>query len=78
MEDQVAYGILNAVYSENRLNEVRSLSQDLNDSDIKLAVKYSWLPFHAGAVKFYKEKGVWTDEMEAKQKEFLAKRGLPK
>ena len=78
MADHVAFGILDAVYSENRINEVRSVSQDLNDSDIKLAVKYSWLPFHAGAVKFYKEKGVWTDEMEAKQKEFLAKRGLPK
>lgn len=78
MEDNVAYGILDAVYGGNHLNEVRSLSQDLNDSNINLAVKYSWLPFHAGAVKYYKEKGVWTDKMEAKQKEFLAKRGLPK
>ena len=78
MEDHVAYGILDAIYSGNRLNDVRSLSQDLAESDINLAVKHSWLPFHAGAVKYYKEKGVWTDKMEAKQKEFLAKRGLPR
>lgn len=29
------------------------------------------LPYHDGAVQFYKEKGVWTPEMEQKQKELL-------
>jgi len=29
-------------------------------------------PYHTGAIQFYKEKGVWTPEMEAKQKKLLA------
>lgn len=78
MPDHVAYGILKAVYGDNHLNEVRSLSKDLTDTNIELAVKYSWIPFHSGAVRFFKERGVWTSEMEAKQKEFLAKRGFSK
>lgn len=28
-------------------------------------------PYHAGSVKLFKEKGVWTDSMEARQKELL-------
>ena len=78
MPDHVAYGILNAVYGDNHLDEVRSLTMDLKDTNIKLAVRDFWLPFHAGAVRFYKDKGVWTDAMEAKQKEFLAKGGFSK
>jgi TRAP transporter TAXI family solute receptor len=78
MPDYVAYGILKAVYGGNNLNEFRSLSKDLTDASAKLAVQDFWLPFHAGAVRFYKEKGVWTAEMEKRQKEFLAKRGFAK
>ena len=29
-------------------------------------------PYHTGAIQFYKEKGVWTPEMEAKQRQILA------
>jgi len=78
MPDHVAYGILKAVYGENHLDEVRVLSQDLTDTNIELAVQGFWLPFHPGAVKFYEEQGVWTAAMEARQKEWLAKRGFSK
>ena len=78
MPDHVAYGVLKAIYDENHLDEVRALSKDLTDTSIKLAVKHFWLPFHPAAVRFYEDKGVWTDAMEAKQKEFLAKRGFSK
>ncbi len=78
MPDHVAYGILNAVYGDKHLDEVRSLSKDLTDTTLDLAVRHFWLPLHSGAVRFYKDKGVWTGEMEAKQKEFLAKRGFSK
>jgi TRAP-type uncharacterized transport system substrate-binding protein len=32
-------------------------------------------PFHAGAVKYYKERGVWTDELEKTQKKLLKEAG---
>jgi TRAP transporter TAXI family solute receptor len=76
MKDDVAYGMLKAIYDDNHLDEVRSLSKNLLDTSLKLAVSDFWVPFHAGAVKYYKDKGVWTDKMEARQKELLAKRNL--
>lgn len=41
-------------------------------------VGYLMAPYHAGAVKYYKEKGLWTDKLEKYQKEILAKMGVPK
>jgi len=73
MPDFVAYGILAAVYDDNHLDEVRALSKDLTDASIELALADSWFPFHPGAVKYYKDRGVWTKEMEARQQELLAK-----
>lgn len=34
-------------------------------------VEEQWAPYHDGAVRWYKEKGVWTDELEQKQKKLL-------
>jgi uncharacterized protein len=35
-------------------------------------------PVHAGAVKYYKEKGFWTDELEQRRQATLAKLGIDK
>ena len=34
--------------------------------------------YHAGAVKYYKEKGAWTDKAKKQQKNVLAKMGMAK
>lgn len=74
MSENVAYGIVKAVFDGNHLDEVRSLSQNLSATSLKTAVADFWVPFHPGAVKYYKEKGIWTAKMEARQKELLAMR----
>ena len=69
----VAEGILDAVYSDNHINEVKSLSPFLGEyTNIENAVQYFWTPFHPGAVKFFKSKGVWTEKFEKRQQELLS------
>ena len=41
-----------------------------------MVVQNFWIPFHPGAVKYYKkDREVWMEEAEARQKELLAKLG---
>jgi len=40
---------------------------------MKKATQIRVVPFHAGAVRFYKEKGVWTSELEREQEALLKK-----
>lgn len=42
---------------------------------LKRALKNVALPFHEGAIRYFKEKGVWTPALEANQKALLAKSG---
>jgi TRAP transporter TAXI family solute receptor len=46
--------------------------------DIRSATSPRLVPFHAGAVKYYKEKGVWDSGVDKWQKEMLQKAGLAK
>lgn len=73
LPDYVVYGILDALYGEKHLDEVKDLAGYMHDVSLKRACSGFWYPFHDGAVKYFKEKGVWTDEMGKRQKELLVK-----
>lgn len=36
-----------------------------------LKIPLAWAPWHKGAVKYFKEIGVWTEKMEQRNKELL-------
>ena len=38
-----------------------------------MAINLFNLPYHSGSIKFFKDKGVWTEELEAKQQTLLRK-----
>lgn len=64
-----AYAITKALYEnwkslQSDIGQLRSIPQD------QLALASSPVPYHAGAVKFYKEVGLWTATHEANQAQF--------
>jgi len=73
MPDYIAYGILDALYTDNRIQAQVSVSNLIPDITLKNAVTAFEVPLHNGAIKYYKDKGVWTPELEAKQAKLLAR-----
>jgi TRAP transporter TAXI family solute receptor len=73
LPDEAAYAILEALLNNiEKYKKVHVLLKDLTPQ--KLATVEAGVPFHPGAVKFYKEKGLWTDELENHQKALLERR----
>ncbi len=69
--DEAAYAIVEAVWNNiEKYKKVHVLLRRLTEK--RLATTDATVPFHPGAVKFYKEKGLWTDELERHQKTLLA------
>jgi len=50
------YNFLSGVY--NHLDEIKKIHVKGNELDIKFATSYDAVPYHKGAVKFFKEKGI--------------------
>jgi len=68
--DEAAYAIVEAVWNNmENYKKVHVLLRRLTEK--RLATTEATVPFHPGAVKFYKEKGLWTDELENHQKVLL-------
>lgn len=70
LPDEAAYAILEALWNNmEKYQKVHVLLRDLTQK--RLATVEACVPYHPGAVKFYKEKGLWTDELENLQRSLL-------
>jgi uncharacterized protein len=70
LDDNLVYSLLTALYSH--LDEFHPVHPMAAYYVLDNATKGFTVPFHSGAVKFYKEKGLWTPELEKIQEKFLS------
>ena len=71
--DDVVYIITKALWENYKdFDKVHQLLKDWVPD--RFVSKEAVIPYHPGAIKFYKEKGVWTKEMEAIQKKLLSEK----
>lgn len=70
IDDNLAYTIVKTLLEH--YDELKVMHPALAQWTLDNAVKNTEIPFHAGAIKYYKEKGVWTKQLEEKQKKLLS------
>jgi TRAP transporter TAXI family solute receptor len=77
LEDHVVFAVLEAIYSH--FEEFVRPHPTLKSMTLDRAVSLNSInPYHTGAVKFYKDRGVWTNEAEAMQQRLLMGLGATK
>ncbi len=59
----------------DNMDSLVAMSPIFKEWSLQNAVKDPVAPFHPGAIKYYKEKGVWTAELEEKQQELKKELG---
>jgi TRAP transporter TAXI family solute receptor len=70
LPDETAYEVTKALV-EN-YDELKTFHPIAKHYNTKNTLKQWTLPFHPGAIKYFKEIGLWTSEMDKKQAEVLA------
>jgi len=68
--EEVVYEITKAIYEHT--DELSTYGPTLKGYHLSNFNSLVFCPYHPGAIKYYKEKGVWTNEMEQLQQEMLA------
>ncbi len=73
MSDETAYQIVKCLWENDK--ELGTIHVRLKDwtKDRFVSTKAT-VPYHTGAIKFYKEMGVWTAEMAKLQESLLAEK----
>ena len=70
VKDEVAYEVVKAMWENHE--QLAKIEPKLKSwTPDKFVTPQAVIPYHDAAVKFYKEKGVWTEEMEKAQKRLL-------
>jgi TRAP transporter TAXI family solute receptor len=74
LPDDFVYLLLKYAYAPQYRPDFEKISVvTAKESTLKRAVANATIPFHAGAVKFYRDAGVWTPELEKWQTDQLKK-----
>ena len=76
LSENFVYALMKVLLDTADVDKVSRFVEGNPDRDFTLSSacpKGFLVPFHDGAVKYFKERGVWTADHDAKQKELLAK-----
>jgi uncharacterized protein len=69
--DDAAYTVVKALW--DNINELRAAHPSLRSWErSRMVSTAAYIPYHPGAIKFYKEKGLWTKQMDELQAKLLA------
>jgi len=75
LSDDLVYRVMKAIFDNlPELNSYTPMAKIWTENPLLSPV----IPFHPGAVKYYKEKKMWTEASETKQKQMLTELGLSK
>jgi len=69
--EEVTYQVLRAIYDHQ--DEVAAMHTDGKEWTLDRSNRFRSIPYHAGAIKFLKEKKLWTAQHEDFQKQALTK-----
>ena len=69
LDDSIVYTMLKTMY--DHYDELGQIHPALKDWSKNNALRLVTIPVHSGAIKYYKEQGLWTSDIEAKNKKLL-------
>jgi TRAP transporter TAXI family solute receptor len=70
IDKDVIYGICKALFDHPE--ELEPIHPNFKQFARNPVSKYVTVPYHEGAIKYYKEKGLWNEELKALQKKLLS------
>lgn len=73
LSDDLVYKVAKAILDNNE--EFKTYHAAAATWTAEASLKNAAIPFHDGAIRYYKEKGLWTDELQAHQESLLKQAG---